>query len=64
VLAGLWGIGFVFTAAGSALALLGLMVLLLRPAIATQAAAEHTAMQTSAGEIARLGRRTGSSRER
>ena len=48
VLAELWGVGFVFTAAGIALALLGLVVLFLRPAVATQAATEHAALQTSA----------------
>lgn len=39
----------VFTAAGIALALLGLMEILLRPAIAAQAATEPAALQTSAG---------------
>ena len=48
VLAELWGVGFVFTAAGIALALLGLVVFFLRPAVATQAATEHAAVQTSA----------------
>jgi MFS family permease len=48
VLAEFWGVGFVFTAAGIALALLGLMVFFLRPAIATQAATEHAVVQTSA----------------
>ena len=48
VLAELWGVGFVFTAAGIALALLGLVVFFLRPAVATQAATENAAVQTSA----------------
>jgi len=48
VLAELWGVGVVFTAAGIALALLGLVVFFLRPAVATQAATEHAAVQTSA----------------
>lgn len=48
VLAEFWGVGFVFIAAGIALALLGLVVFLLRPAIATQAATENAALQTSA----------------
>ena len=48
VLAELWGVGFVFTAAGIALALLGLVVLFLRPAVATPAATEHAVVQTSA----------------
>jgi MFS family permease len=48
VLAELWGVGFVFTAAGIALALLGLVVFFLRPAVATQAATENAALQTSA----------------
>ncbi len=48
VLAELWGVGFVFTAAGIALALLGLVVFFLRPAVATQAATEDAALQTSA----------------
>lgn len=38
-LAELWGVGFVFAAAGVALALLGLAVLVLRPPVAAQAAA-------------------------
>lgn len=38
LLAERWGVGFVFTAAGSALALLGLLLFLLRPAVATPAA--------------------------
>jgi MFS family permease len=48
VLAELWGVGVVFTAAGIALALLGLVVLFLRPAVATQTATENAAVQTSA----------------
>ena len=48
VLAELWGVGFVFTAAGIALALLGLVVFFLRPTVATQAATENAALQTSA----------------
>jgi len=48
VLAELWGVGFVFTTAGIALALLGLVVFFLRPAVATQAATENAALQTSA----------------
>lgn len=40
VLAELWGVGFVFIAAGIALALLGLVVFVLRPAIATLVATE------------------------
>jgi MFS family permease len=48
VLAEFWGVGFVFTAVGIALALLGLVVFSLRPAIATQAATEHAVVQTSA----------------
>lgn len=48
VLAERWGIGFVFTAAGIALALLGLVVFFLRPIVATQAATEHAALQTRA----------------
>jgi MFS family permease len=48
VLAELWGIGVVLTAAGIALALLGLVVFFLRPAVATQAATEHAALQTRA----------------
>jgi MFS family permease len=55
-LAELWGIGVVFTAAGIALALLGLVVVFLRPALVTQAAAEQAALQSSAGEISRPGR--------
>jgi hypothetical protein len=47
VLAELWGVGFVFTAAGIALALLGLVVFFLRPAVATQAATENAALQTT-----------------
>ena len=46
VLAELWGVGSVFTAAGMALALLGLVVFFLRPAVATQAATEQTALPT------------------
>jgi hypothetical protein len=46
VLAELWGVGFVFTAAGIALALLGLLVFFLRPAVATQAATENAALET------------------
>ena len=49
VLAELWGVGFVFTAVGIALALLGLVVFFLLPAVATQAATENAALQTSAG---------------
>jgi MFS family permease len=49
VLAELWGVGFVFTAAGITLALLGLVVFFLRPAVATQAATAGAALQTSAG---------------
>jgi hypothetical protein len=45
MLAELWGVGFVFTAAGIALALLGLVVFFLRPAVATQAATENAALQ-------------------
>lgn len=48
VLAELWGVGVVFTAAGIGLALLGLVVFLLRPAVATQAATEQAAVQTRA----------------
>jgi MFS family permease len=48
VLAELWGVGFVFTAAGIALALLGLVVFFLRPSVATQAATENAALQTGA----------------
>ena len=48
LLAELWGVGFVFTAAGIALALLGLLVFCLRPAVATQAATEKAAVQSSA----------------
>ena len=48
VLAERWGVGVVFTAAGIALALLGLVVFFLRPVVATQAATEHAAVQTSA----------------
>jgi MFS family permease len=44
VLAELWGVGVVFTAAGIALALLGLVVFFLRPAVATQAATENAAL--------------------
>ena len=44
VLAELWGVGFVFTAAGIALALLGLVVFFLRPVVATQAATENAAL--------------------
>jgi hypothetical protein len=47
VLAELWGVGFVFTAAGIALALLGLVVFFLRPTFATQAVTENAALQTS-----------------
>jgi MFS family permease len=46
VLAEHWGIGVVFTAAGIAIALLGMVVFLLRPPIETQAATEHAAVQT------------------
>ena len=48
VLGELWGIGFVFTAAGIAFALLGLVVFFLRPTVATKAATENAALQTSA----------------
>ncbi len=48
VLAELWGVGFVFTAAGIALALLGLVVFFLRPTVATQAATEDAAVRTGA----------------
>lgn len=48
LLAELWGVGFVFTAAGIALTLLGLVVFCLRPVVATQAATENAAVQTSA----------------
>ncbi len=48
LLAELWGVGFVFTAAGIALALLGLVVFFLRPTVTTQAATEDAALQTSA----------------
>lgn len=48
VLAERWGVGFIFTAAGSALALLGLLVFCLRPAVATPAATEQAALQTGA----------------
>ena len=47
VLAELRGVGFVFSAAGIALVFLGLLVFFLRPAIATQAATEHAALQTN-----------------
>lgn len=50
VLAEVWGVGFFFTAAGIALALLGLVVFFLRPAIATQAATENAALQTGAAQ--------------
>ncbi|MFN8487095.1 MAG: MFS transporter [Caldilineaceae bacterium] len=46
VLAELWGVGFVFTAAGTTLTLLGLVVFYLRPAVATQAATENATLQT------------------
>ena len=48
VLAEFCGVGFVFAAAGIALALLGLVVFFLRPTVATQAATEDAALQTSA----------------
>lgn len=48
VLAEFWGVGFVFIAAGIALALLGLVVFLLRPPVATQAATENAALQPGA----------------
>jgi hypothetical protein len=48
LLAELWGVGFIFTAAGIALALLGLVVFFLRPVVATQAATENAALQSSA----------------
>lgn len=47
VLAELWGIGFVFTTAGIALALLGMVVFCFRPTMATQATTKHTALQTT-----------------
>jgi ABC-type transport system involved in cytochrome bd biosynthesis fused ATPase/permease subunit len=47
VLAELWGVGFVFTAAGIAFALLGLVVFFLRPTVAMQATTENAALQTS-----------------
>jgi len=47
-LAELWGVGFVFTTAGIVLALLGLVVFLFRPTIATQAATEDATLQISA----------------
>jgi predicted MFS family arabinose efflux permease len=47
-IAELWGVGFVFAAAGIALALLGLVVFFLRPTVATQAATEHAVSQASA----------------
>lgn len=50
VLAEVWGVGFFFTAAGIALALLGLVVFFLRPGIATQAATENAALQTGAAQ--------------
>jgi MFS family permease len=53
VLAELWGVGFVFTAAGLALALLGLVVVFLRPAVATPAATENAALKTSSAKISR-----------
>ncbi|MEZ4730536.1 MAG: MFS transporter [Caldilineaceae bacterium] len=45
VLAALWGVGFVFTTAGIALALLGLVVFFLRPSVATQAVTENARLQ-------------------
>ena len=48
LLAERWGIGFVFAAAGIALALLGVVVFFLRPAVATKAATEHAALQSRA----------------
>lgn len=48
VLAALWGVGFVFTAVGLALVLLGLVVFFRRPPVATQAATEDAALQTGA----------------
>jgi hypothetical protein len=48
VLAALWGVGFVFTAVGLALVLLGLVVFFRRPPVATQAATEDAAVQTGA----------------
>ncbi len=48
VLAERWGVGFVFITTGIALALLGLVVFFLRPTVATQAATEDAALQTSA----------------
>lgn len=44
LLAERWGVGLVFTAAGIGLALLGLVVFCLRPAVATQAIAENAAL--------------------
>jgi MFS family permease len=44
VLAERWGVGFVFTAAGMASVLLGLVVLALRPAVVTQAATENATL--------------------
>lgn len=48
VLAERWGVGFVFTAAGSGLALLGLVACVLRPTVATPAATERAASPTGA----------------
>lgn len=48
MLAERWGVGFVFTAAGIALALLGLLVFFLRQSVATQAGSEHTTLQIGA----------------
>jgi MFS family permease len=48
VLAERWGVGVVFTNAGIALALLGLVVLFVRPVVATPSATENAALQTSA----------------
>jgi MFS family permease len=48
VLAEIWGVGFVFTAAGIALALLGLVVFLLRPDVAPKASEDDAGLQTSA----------------
>lgn len=46
VLAERWGVGFVFSVAGIAFALIGLTVFFFRPVVATQAATENTAPQT------------------
>ncbi len=46
VLAERWGVGFVFTAAGGGLTLLGLVLFFLRPAVAMQAVTEHATLQS------------------